>query len=117
MATCDFIVASKKNGRLVTPNTTLKNLYTTIFFLFLKYFPPTKISKDLYPDQLLCLRTPVCYQTTSPIRNLCKMSKIRGRRQGPECKQSFKEELLPIFDDALNTIRVFVVSHSFLIMA
>ena len=52
-----------------------------------------------------------------PILNLSKMSKIRGRRQGWEFNQSFKKGLFLIFDDASNTVQVFVVSRAFLITA
>lgn len=42
-------------------------------------------------------------KATLPNLKRNKNLKVKGRRRGPDYKQSFKEGLIPIFDDASNT--------------
>ena len=77
----------------------------------MKYFPPKKASKiSLSPSSISMFKNAwfrPATKPTFPILNLNKTSKIRGRRQGPECKQSFKEGLFPanirLGEDVLKT--------------
>ena len=97
------------------PNNTLKILYTTILCFSEIFSIHRNLKKSLSPTSMSMLMN-ACFMSptkpTSQILNLNKMLKVRGRRQRLECKQSFKEVLFPIFDDASNTMRVFFVSRS-----